>query len=184
MTRYLCKLKPNPYKCTAGTLAGVSFLRHVEKPEFETIPDPKTGRETRKFTGQRWLEEPVFELSDAQVEEVKRRLPHAVIRPGAGVVKLDANWGHRDPQTGKAGEKFTRGRSEGDLPLEEFIEFRPWEGPTSEEAADLKAENEKLRKEIEELRRRAEADEAEEAEAEAKAAAIGGPRRTVGPRRK
>lgn len=183
--KYLCRLLENPVKTFSGTLGGVTVARFKERLEYEEGKvDQKTGQKVRKFTGRRWYEEPVFEIDDAAVAEFRRRLPHAVLRPGAGLVKLDANWGTYNKHTGEAGKQFTTAPSEGDVPLAPYVEIRPWLGSTPEEETALRDENVRLQKEIAELKARLEADDAAFREREARASTIAGDAREVGPRHK
>lgn len=183
--KYLCRIKENAAGVFGGTLGRVTFARFKERLEFEEgKTDPKTGLKTKRFTGRRWYEEPVYELDDASVNEARKRIPFAVLRAGAGIVKLDANWRPFDPHSGKAGEKFTAPASEGDLPLADYVELRPWDGSTPDEVAALHAENEGLRKELEAIKAAHAADETSEADRLAKMSQILGGDREVGPRRK
>lgn len=184
--KWLCKLKDNPHKVCNGIVAGVTLSRFKEVPEVEeSKPDPKTGLTSKRHTGHRWREEPVCDLDAATVARFKARLPFAVLRPGAGIVKLDANWGPIDPVTRQPGAKFMAPMAEGDLPLADYVDFRPWHGPSSAEVADLRAENERLKRELAEYRAKQDADDAEEKLRAARADAIGAPGdREVGPRRK
>ena len=185
-TKWLCRLKDNPYKVCTGIVGGVTLSRFKEIPEVvEGRPDPKTGVATRRHTGNRWREEPVCLLDDATVERFKARLPFAVLRPGAGIVKLDANWRPIDPVTRQAGAKYVAPPSEGDLPLADYVDFRPWGGPSDAEAAELRVENERLKRELAEFRAKQDADDAEEKLKAVRADAFGVPGdREVGPRRK
>lgn len=180
--KWLTKLKENPAKVFTGTLAGVTFSRFRERLDFDEEVDPKTGQIIQKHTGRRWLEEPVDEYDDTTIEECKRRMKYAVLRPGAGIIKLDANWPPYDPAKREQGDQYTAHPAEGDLPLEDYVDLRPWDGPTQDEAETLRLENERLQKELAEMKAKLEQEEAEETANEA-AKASPAPR-TVGPRNK
>lgn len=161
--RYLCKLKDNPHKVYAGTVAGVTFCRHLLDVERDDKGKP---------TGQRWYREPVFDLTPELVAAVQARLPQAVLRAGAGLVKLD---GVRD----KDGARLAGKPVEGDLPLADFLDFRPWDGPSPADVDALRKENEALKARLAALERQAQDDDAEEA-AQASDAVLA--ERPVGPR--
>lgn len=173
LRKYLCKLLANPYNVYTGTLAGVTLARFELEIEFRERKDPKTGIVSRKPTGQKWYREAVFELTEETVERFQARLPFAVLRRHSGVVKLDANWDKND-------KKFTRPAAEGDLPLADYIDFRPWAGPTSDELASLQVENERLKAQLEALKAQNEQDETDDRAKESET--IAGTDREVGPR--
>lgn len=144
-TTYVCRLKENPYKVFFGTCGGVSLERY----RLKTF-DRADGRQPMSVV-------PTHQLTDEQAKHLRKAIDDAVLRAGSGIVKLKG----RPP-------------TEGDLPLEQYVDFQPAE---SDMIATYQAEIEKLRAQLDAERAKALKDDDDEAEA-------GQPARKPGPRNK